>query len=206
MGTEITECFYFYFPYVFILIELLLSSFFPLSLEVLTTTGCWKILGRGWSYFALIVLGNEILNSIQFPPCFTSSEGAQFHLCAVQCLGFRGGRSQGIFAGLISHGFRSLSQWLVLPFRSHTPAVGLPHPSGALVLRKPHMHPWVPFSVCRWGVLIPRLLSVTENRCWSGSAGCWKYQGCPCSRVALQSCVLLVLQSMTGTDFVCCSQ
>lgn len=72
MGTEIINYwFYFHFPYMFTLIKLLLSFFFfSLSLEVLTIIGCWKILGRGWSYFAgaLIVLGNEVLNSIQFPP------------------------------------------------------------------------------------------------------------------------------------------
>lgn len=56
--------------------------------------------------------------------------------------------------------------WLLLPSRSHISAVGLPHPSGALVLRKPHIPPWVLFSVCKRGMFIPKLLSGTENRCW----------------------------------------
>lgn len=49
--SEIThECFYLCAPYVFTCVNGTISVFF-LPLEVLITTGCWKILASGRSYF-----------------------------------------------------------------------------------------------------------------------------------------------------------
>ena len=51
VGSEITHgCFYLHVPYVFTCVNGTISVFF-LPLEVLTTTGCWKIPVSGWPCF-----------------------------------------------------------------------------------------------------------------------------------------------------------